>query len=347
MIGDVLLSSILCEALHLKYPGVTVDFLVNVENKDVILNNPFIHRNVLFSTKIAESPGRFYKFLQQIRSENYDLVIDAYGKMESNLISLFSGANEKVSFYKWYTCWIYSKCIDRIPVVLTQAGNALENRLRLLFKDEEIPENIIRPKIYLTKKEKEWGKNYLTNSALSLKKPVIMVSILGSSTDKSLPDPYMAEILEAMANQNDVQLIFNYIPHQKQSALQIIKRTDKDSQKAMYPEIYGKSLREFLAILYHCSALIGNEGGAVNMAKALGIRTFTIFSPWIGKEVWNMFEDGIHHDSVHLKDFNPEIYKNKLPKELKPESEILYRQLTPERIIPKLSLFLKQISEKK
>ena len=345
MIGDVLLSSILCEALHLKFPGVTVDFLVNVENKEVILNNPFIRKNVLFSTKIARSPRLFYKFLQQVRSENYDLVIDAYGKMESNLISLFSGANKKISFYKWYTCWIYSKCIDRVPIVLTQAGNALENRLRLLFNDEEIPESIIKPKIYLTEEEKKWGKNYLENSTISLKKPIIMISILGSSTDKSLPDSYMAEILDAVASQNEVQLIFNYIPHQKQNASQIIQKTCKDSQNVMYPEIYGKSLREFLAILYHCSALIGNEGGAVNMAKALGLRTFTIFSPWIGKEVWNMFEDGVFHDSVHLKDFNPEIYEGKLPKELKPESEILYKQLTPERILPKLSLFLKNIRE--
>ena len=90
----------------------------------------------------------------------------------------------------------------------------------------------------------------------------------------------------------------------------------KETQQYIHFEVFGKSLREFLAITYHCNALIGNEGGAINMAKALNIPTFTIFSPWIIKEAWNMFEDDKTHVSIHLKDVKPELYKDKSLKDM-------------------------------
>jgi heptosyltransferase-2 len=57
------------------------------------------------------------------------------------------------------------------------------------------------------------------------------------------------------------------------------------TQKNVFFEVFGKSLREFMAITSHCDALIGNEGGAVNMAKALDIPTFSIFSPQIKNQI--------------------------------------------------------------
>jgi len=92
----------------------------------------------------------------------------------------------------------------------------------------------------------------------------------------------------------------------------------------------------------HCDALIGNEGGAINMAKALNIPTFTIFSPWIEKEAWNMFDDDKRHTSIHLKDKNSEIYIGKTAKQMKKQSSDLYNNFTPELITPKLKDYLKQ-----
>jgi heptosyltransferase II len=56
--------------------------------------------------------------------------------------------------------------------------------------------------------------------------------------------------------------------------------------------------------------LIGNEGGAANMAKALQIPTFSIYSPGIIKTDWNVFENTTTNISVHYDD-----YADELPKE--------------------------------
>ena len=89
MIGDVLTCSILCELIKTKHPNYEVHYLVNSNTLPVIENNPFIDRVVLFKPEYKSNKIALFQFLYSIRKEKYDLVIDAYSKLESNLISLF------------------------------------------------------------------------------------------------------------------------------------------------------------------------------------------------------------------------------------------------------------------
>ncbi|MBQ4804302.1 glycosyltransferase family 9 protein [Aquimarina sp. MMG015] len=344
MIGDVLTSTIICEALTKEYPNATIDYLVNSNTKPVTLENPFFNTIIEFKNEYRDSKKAFYSFLKEIKKAKYDLVIDAYGKLESNLISFFSKSPKKISFYKWYTKFIYSEVVHRKSDPITNASIAIENRLRLVYPEDRLTSNIIRPKIFLTKKEQETSKAYLTTNGISSETPLIMISVVGSEIRKTLPFEYMAKVIDEIVTTTSANILFNYIPSQEKDAKTIYDLTTKSTQQHIHFNVFGKSLREFIAILSHCDVLIGNEGGAVNMAKALDKPTFTIFSPWIIKKDWNMFEDGITHDSVHLYDTKPELYGDKTPKEMKDHALELYKNLSSELIIPKLKTFLKNLN---
>jgi heptosyltransferase-2 len=58
---------------------------------------------------------------------------------------------------------------------------------------------------------------------------------------------------------------------------------------------------------------VRDDGGAINMAKALGKPSFTIFSPWIERKSGHI-RDGIHHMSGTFKDYKPELLSQKKPK---------------------------------
>lgn len=45
------------------------------------------------------------------------------------------------------------------------------------------------------------------------------------------------------------------------------------------------------------------------MAKALNVPTFSLFSPSVDKETWQIFENEKENVSIHLKDLKPEIYE--------------------------------------
>lgn len=150
----------------------------------------------------------------------------------------------------------------------------------------------------------------------------------------------MAKVLDFIVANTDATLLFNYIPKQYEAVTEIMDLCTSTTQNNSKIEIAPGSIRDFLSITYHCNALIGNEGGAVNMAKAINIPSFTIFSTWIIKEAWNSFENGTTNVSVHLQDFKPELYKDRYAFEFKNEALSLYQEFTPNLFEDQLLQFI-------
>jgi ADP-heptose:LPS heptosyltransferase len=343
MIGDVLASSIICNNLRMLYPTAQIDYLIYPFTKPVVENNPNINSIILFEDTYRKSKKALLKFLVAIRKTNYDIVIDSYGKLESNLIVGMSKAKIRIGMHKSYTRFLYTETVHELKHPLTNAGTAIENRLNLLssLNNNKALDN--KPKLFLTKNEVRNGLTILEKNDIDLSKRIFMIGVLGSGNSKTLPFPAMAKILDFIVLKTNATLLFNYMPSQKKEAHEIFDLCKTETQKNIKIDIVPGSIREFLSITKHCQALIGNEGGAVNMAKALNIPTFTVFSPWIRKEAWNAFENGSTNVSVHLKDFKPELYGGKTPKEMKNKSIELYNAFTPDLMLPTLEKYLKNI----
>ena len=340
MIGDVLTTSILFEAIKAEHPDAELHYAINSHTFAVVEHNPFIDKFLFVTPEIEDSRAKFLNFLKDIKSEKYDVVIDVYSKLSSNLMTKFSGAAIKISKHKWYTKYYYTHTFKDATEAKTNAGLAIENRLQLLEPIVKTIPEPIRPKIYLTNQEIESSKQFLLDSKINLLKPLYMISVLGSGDNKTYPLPHMAKVIDFIVTQTKGQILFNYMPKQIDEAKTVYNFCTSETRKHIFFDVFGNGLRSFLAITHHCTALIGNEGGAVNMAKALNVPTFTIFSPWIVKEAWNMFEDGKRNVSVHLKDFNPDIVDNSTSKELKDNYKSLYELIEPSLFFKELETFL-------
>lgn len=341
MIGDVLASTIICNNLKLLYPDAQVDYLIYPFTQPVVENNPNIDNIILFKEEYRKSKKALLGFLLSIRRAKYTIVIDAYGKLESNLVVGISKAKNKIGVDKSYTRFLYTETVRDGVSAVTNAGIALENRLNLLHSLN--PKNIsldIKPRIFLTDQEIENGKRILEQNNIDLSRKLFMIGALGSGTIKTYPFPFMAKVLDFIVEKTGATLLFNYMPSQRKEAQELFDLCEPKTQENIRIDVIPGSIREFLSITHHCDALIGNEGGAVNMAKAMNIPTFTIFSPWIRKEAWNAFEDGKRNVSVHVRDFKPELYGDKSEKEMKKQSLALYQHFTPNLVLPILTAYL-------
>ncbi len=343
MIGDVLTSTVLCEAL--KKHDYEVHYLINSHTLPVVLNNPFIDKTVLFTPEIEKRKRLFFKLIKTIRNERYDVIVDAYSKIGSAIITGFSKAKIRISYHKSYTSFLYSHTLKPKKHTETDEGLAIYNRVLLLkpivtTKNTKPP----KPQLFLTSEEKQNAKNLLLTSGINFNRPIFMISILGSSIIKTYPLEYMARLLDFVVElKPEAQLLFNYIPNQIEMVKEVLRLCAPNTQRAVYSNLYGKSLREFISLTSYCDALIGNEGGAVNMAKALDVPTFSIFSPWIVKSAWNSFEAYGKNVSVHLEDFSPHLYTAIHPKKYKKDALKMYEKLIPEFIKPRLENFLKAL----
>lgn len=337
MIGDVLTSTILFEAIKKKYPKAKIDYLINEHTFPVVENNPYIDNFIRINT--SDEKNKLFKLIKQIRKNKYDVIIDVYGKIGTFLICLFSSSKIKSSYYKNYTFFAYTHTLKRIKKPSSNMSLAIENRL-LLLRPIGISANKILPKIHLKTSELIKAKNYLMSNDINLNKPLFMISVLGSSLIKSYPFDYMAVLLNSINKDNpESQIIFNYIPNQINDVEKIYGKCNKETQNSINLNVYGKNLREFLAICKHCNALIGNEGGANNMSKALDIPTFTIFSPYLNKVNWENESDDNLHKSVHISDYIVHTEKDIIESKKNPEK--YYLKFKPEFVIPDLIRFIK------
>jgi heptosyltransferase-2 len=342
MIGDVLVSSIICNNLRKAYPDAQIDYLVYESTIPVLEGNPNIDNVLIFQEKHRKNKSEFLNLAHEIRGVKYDLIIDAYSKLESWLIVLISGAKRKISYKKFGRTFLYTDNVPFAEFPKTNLGLAIERRLSLLdplvLKIEVDP----LPKLFVTDKENQDAIAILEYYKVRKDRKTVMISLLGSEKLKTYPLEYMAKVVDTIADNQDVNILFNYFPKQIRDAKIVFDTCKPSTQEKIYFDLLGSDLRSFIALMNNCDMIIGNDGGAINMAKALGKPSFIIFSPWIEKKIWATLEDGVHHISVHLNDFKPELLANKTEKQLKKNTLSLYQEFKPELFKDKIELFLKK-----
>lgn len=337
MIGDVLLSTLLCENIKKWNPSVEIDFIANKHTTPVLQNNPFIDRIIIFGDDFKKDKKLLIKFLYNQNKTKYDIIIDAYGKIESILTTWLTPAKIKIGYNKWYTKFIYSKRIDRQTIRLkNDIQLSIKNRLKLLgtIVGNDF-DYVHKPKIYLNDIEKRNTKLILNKKNKNL---LLMISALGSSKLKTYPIKKMSTLLDYLVEKYNAQLILNYMPSQKEEISILFDKINSKTRKALLIKKAPVSLREFILMTSVCDATIGNEGGAINISKSLNIPTFAIFSPQIDPEVWNTSspdEIGVHIKSYN-KNFNNFNLNNK-------EINHFYESFNFDYFIDELSIFMNRL----
>jgi heptosyltransferase-2 len=306
----------------------------------VIENHPAIDHIIEINDKELKKLGNLKQLIQTVRKREYDIIFDPYSKLQSRLICYFSKAPFRIGFQKRGKNPLLKFYTHNIPFLDEKTnicGKAIEDRINMVTSVFTLPKNQIdyEPRIVLTEKEKQYDKLSTYN------KPAIMLGVLGSTPQKSMPYEYIVKLIDYITETYDVNVLFNYAPHQKEDALSIYNSCkNKDN---IIIDIYENCIRGFIKLMNKCQLLVGNEGGIVHISKALNKPTFTIFSPYVMKDHWASFEDGNKHASVHLLGEKPELYNEisiENRREIETDPSFMYKQLTPALIIPKLEAFL-------
>ncbi|MGV0923602.1 glycosyltransferase [Empedobacter tilapiae] len=340
MIGDVLLTSLLCENIKKAFPNTIVDYLINSNTLPVLENNPYIDNKIIFDEKEIKGLIKLVKFSKRINQNQYDVVIDAYSKLQSWVDVFINDAQKKISYKKLGRTLIYTDNVEKHNEPHSYLGLAIEHRLALLKPLGIETPLITEPKLYLTIDEINFAKDLFEKHQVDTTRKTVMISLLGSDPSKTYPLNKIAEMVDFIGQNYNVNILFNYFPKQINQAKEVYNQLSKETQEKNYFELLGNDLREFIAIANECDLIVGNDGGAINMSKALGKKSFIIFSPWIDKKVWATFEDGINHTSVHLKDYFPERFKKLNNRQIKKQVNEFYSVFDFELFKDKLDGFL-------
>jgi lipopolysaccharide heptosyltransferase I len=104
-LGDVVHTIPVLPKLRARYPGARIDWLITVENADLVREHPDLSGVVQFPRRDYARFGRDWdatvgpiKFLAGLRRTGYDLVIDLHGQFRSAVIALATGAPVRIGF---------------------------------------------------------------------------------------------------------------------------------------------------------------------------------------------------------------------------------------------------------
>src|SRR5690606_3278679 len=177
MIGDVLISSLLCKNLKKAFPTATVHYLVNSNTLPVLENNPFIDELIVFNEKKNKGLLKLIRFSKEVNKNQYDIVIDAYSKIQSWVNVFINQATKKISYKKSGRTFLYTDNVIKHTQPESHLGLAIDLRLTLL-KHLEIEKPLATETIlYMTYKEIEIAKNSLKEHLVNLNRKTEMISL--------------------------------------------------------------------------------------------------------------------------------------------------------------------------
>ncbi|MDR1876632.1 MAG: glycosyltransferase [Flavobacteriaceae bacterium] len=340
-IGDVLVSAIIAKNLKKFSPDTEIHFFCYDKAIGILKNNPYVDKIISFDDTELKKLPVLWKYAKGIRNEKYDILIDPYAKLQSRIITVISKAKQRISFNKPFFKYFYTDVYTEKKDFQIIRCTSIENRCLLLSPFiKDFKQIDFQTEIFLTDKEIEDAEKLMRDSGITFSKPIIVLGVLGSSMDKSWPLSYMADLVNVLLENYDVDVLFNYVPNQQKEVdilLENVIHRDK-----IITTVLGNNVREFAAILKNSDALIANEGGAINVAKALLKPTYSIFSPHKFRRDWGCYENLFIHQSFHLTDIFPEVYTQYSVKEILKEPKPFYTLMYPEKVIPKVENFIQK-----
>ena len=144
-IGDVILATPMIEKLHQFYPYAKIDFLVRKGNESLLDNHPFLNRILVFD-KQQHRHRHIIQLINEVRTTSYDWVVNAHRFFSSGLITVFSGAKEKIGFDKNPLSFLFSHKVEHHISAVDQENHEVKRNLSLIEKFTD--GQFIRPKLY-------------------------------------------------------------------------------------------------------------------------------------------------------------------------------------------------------
>ena len=285
-IGDVLFSTPLISNLRKNYPNVKIGYVCNRRSAPVLQSNPkvdhlYIYERDEFYQIYKKSVFQFLmklrSFLNEIKKERYDLVLDISLNTNINILCWLCGIKERVGLnYKNRSRFLTKK----VNIKGFEGKHVIEYYLTLL---DIIGCNIFERKmeLFINQENKQVVDKMLNSKGLDKSKKLVGIVAGGGASwgKEAYSRRWSCEKFAKLAD----KLIENY-------QVQIILIGDKTEvdlcdkiaqlmQQRCMVACGEANLMQFAGLLSRCHVVIMNDGGPLHISVAAGARTVSIFGP--------------------------------------------------------------------
>ncbi len=273
-IGDVVMATPVLENLRNAFPSAKIDFLTEKFCAPIVVAHPVINevieldrnhlRRLPFGKRIAASLA----LLRDLRRRHYDLVFDLFGNPRTAIMTLATGAPQRVGFRFRGRRHAYNLVVEPRGNLVHEVEFNLD-ALRAL----DIP--IISRKLFMpldhnseTLAEKFWIENNLTGRI------VIGLNASGGWYTKRWPLERFAALGDEITGKLDAIVVIIWGPGELDDARNIVAKMHHNALL-----IHQSDLILLSSLLRRLTILVSNDSGPLHIAAAVGTPVVGIYGP--------------------------------------------------------------------
>jgi heptosyltransferase-3 len=293
-IGDVLLITPLISNLKQYYQNSAIDVAINYGTEQMLTGNLNVNQLIIYNREeiknkpIASKIYNEYLFLQKIRVNKYDMVIDLDQGDRGALISKYSRANIKIG-----SIGVKSKLVKN-----TYTHFLPEKGVRHIVETNLDPLRVLNIPIKSKKVEIFWDKEDVgkLNRIFFITEKFIHIHPFSKVKNKELDVLVLSKIIDFCENTLKVKVVITAAPIKRE--LEQVKKISLSCDSNPI-NLGGKLTLKQIAILNKKSKLfIGVDTAIMHISAANSTPVLAFFGP-TSPDIWGPWDNDVGHADFH------------------------------------------------
>jgi lipopolysaccharide heptosyltransferase II len=285
LIGDLVLTLPLAQALKRAYPGAEIDLLATPASAKVVTFHPALKEIIAYDPNIWRRPQALFRgqnwrealaLRQCLLARDYDLVICAHGAWAS-VIALLSGAPRRIGFAKETYPGLLT---DVVPGGHWQPGDHIHEvdyglqLARAAGVSADLLERV--PYLAVDQQSQQQIEQLLVQEGLRASKPLIACHVAShNGQSKRWPVPYWATLIDRLIREEGANVVLTGASGDLSFVSEVVQRMHERPVN-----LAGKtSLLQLAALLKRANLLITGDSGPMHIAAAVGTPLIAIHGP--------------------------------------------------------------------
>lgn len=282
-IGDVIRTLPALRALRNNFPDAYIAWVVEDRAASLLINHPDLNKVFVVPRKEWQQNSlnlktfrEFVRFIQSLRKEAFDLVLDFHGLLKSGLITFLTGVKRRVGYARKFSKegnFLFTNDQVSLP---DYKINRVEKNL-LLVKHLGLRIDEYNPLIPITEKDREFVTSAIFSRLTASFGPKVIMHP-GSSPST----PYKRWDLSRFARLSD-RIIQKYSGNILFTAgndeRELVNNIFKQMTEPRHVLCQTETLTQLAEVIRRCDLFIGNDTAPMHLAAFVGTPVIALFGP--------------------------------------------------------------------
>jgi heptosyltransferase-2 len=269
-LGDIVLTTPVIKSLKQKFPQSQIFFLTKSQYHDLLENDPDIFSLIKYDPKERHKGiSGFLKLVKELKTLNFDLVVDLHANLRSFLIRHLLKTKLKIKYDKR---WLARLLLVHFKFIHVESIHTVDSYLKAL-KKIGANSSVKDKEIFLDQESENFLKDFLVEK--NIEKDDIVVGIHPGARweTKRWNEEKFTQVCRILNQKPKVKIIL----FGDRNDQELIEKISLGALNRKLFKAVNLPLNKFMSLIKRCDCFVTNDSGPMHMASALGVPVVAIF----------------------------------------------------------------------